>query len=165
MPDVIRSASYRIRYKTCRNLFSWLCGALFLVVGGMSYANDHLHFSPEKRPPAVLFHSYPEPAYSTYAPERHVHRYVVRNTLSLNGPSYALFDNGSMLTGKGSNHRLPLGPTPGNPYPSAPSTLGGVQPGDDLPPDSDEWTFKANPLLNQNHQHERGATFSIRHDF
>lgn len=30
---------------------------------------------------------------------------------------------------------------------------------------SDEWTFKANPLLNLNHSHERGATFSIRHDF
>jgi len=165
MPDVIRSASYRISFKTRRNAFSWLCGAVILMVSGASHANDHLHFSPEKRPPAVLFHSYPEPAYSTYAPERHVHRYVVRNTLPLNGPSYALFDNYSMLAGKGSGHRIQLGPATGNAYPSAPSTLGGVQPGDNLPGDSDEWTFKANPLLNQNHQHERGATFSIRHDF
>jgi hypothetical protein len=160
---VIRSAIHRIRIEARRSSFSWLSGALFLVVCGTSYANDHLHLSPEKRPPAVLFHSYPEPTYSAYAPERHVHRYVVRNALNLSGSLYAMFD-GSMVP-TGSNGRpIRFGPTTGNPY-SPSSTLGGVQPGDDLPADPDEWTFKTNPLLNQNHQHERGVTFSIRHDF
>jgi hypothetical protein len=159
------SPRFQISFSTRRTLFPLFAGALLIMVGSASYANDHLHFSPEKRPPAVLFHSYPEPTYSAYAPERHVHRYVVRNTVNLSGPSYVLFDNYSILPGSGTGRRVQFGAKPGNPYSPAPSTLGGVQPGDDLPPDSDEWTFKANPLLNQNHQHERGATLSIRHDF
>jgi hypothetical protein len=36
---------------------------------------------------------------------------------------------------------------------------------DDITDDDDEWHFQANPQLGVNHEHEKGMTFSVRHDF
>lgn len=167
-----------ITHKTRRNPVKWIAGVLLLLSAGMSFANDHLHIAPERHSPFVLFYSYPVITTVAYAPQRHVHRYVVKNTSQLGNSAYAGADNDRITPGK---QRYRVGHAPGNPY-LAP--LEGVQVGQapalpaygfGLPSDpqsvppvaasDDDWSFRANPLLNLNHAHERGATFSIRHDF
>ena len=160
------------------NPVQWIAGALLFLACGVSFANDHLHITPERHSPFILFYSYPVMTAVAYAPQRHVHRYVVKNTSQSGNPAYAGADNANIPPGK---HRFRVAHAPGNPY-LAP--LDGVQAGQQsalplygfgLPTDpqsvppvaasDDDWSFRANPLLNLNHAHERGATFSIRHDF
>ncbi|WP_321801117.1 hypothetical protein [Caballeronia sp. J97] len=52
------------------------------------------------------------------------------------------------------------------PLPPSPNSVPGpVRPRDDIGSDVDDWHFYANPQLGVNHEHEKGMTFSVRHDF
>jgi hypothetical protein len=163
-------------FVTRRNPACWIAGALLIVMSGSSFANDRVHLTSERHSPFILFYSYPVIAASPYAPQRHVHRYVMKNSMQWVNSAYSLPDNGGIASGK---QRFRVGHAPGNPY-LAP--LDSVQAGQQLglpygfglpsdpqnpPPTaaSDDWSFRADPLVNLNHAHERGATFSIRHDF
>jgi hypothetical protein len=165
---------------TRRNPRRWIAGVLWLLASTAPLANDHTHAIPRSHSPFLLFYSYPLFASQPYAPQRRVHRYVVKSPVQYGNPLYALSDGSGSAPGGQSRFRL--GHAPGNPY-LAP--LNSVQAGSasvppaytfGLPSDppsgpptaasgDDEWSFRANPLLNLNHAHERGATFSIRHDF
>ncbi|MEM5370254.1 hypothetical protein V4C53_30025 [Paraburkholderia azotifigens] len=96
----------------------------------------------------------------------------------MSAAAYGLPEYENIAQGK---QRFRHGHAPGNPYlapldgvqaaqsPALPAYGFGI-PSDaqSIPPTAasdDDWSFRANPLLNLNHAHERGATFSIRHDF
>ncbi|AMV46016.1 hypothetical protein [Paraburkholderia caribensis] len=165
-----------IRLVMRRNPARWIAGALLLLTGASSFANDRIHVTSERHSPFVLFYSYPVIASSPYAPQRHVHRYVMKNSMQWANSAYGLPDNGGIAPGK---QRFRVGHTPGNPYlapldsvqtgqpPGLPYGFGLPSDAQSIPPAaaSDDWSFRADPLLNLNHAHERGATFSIRHDF
>jgi hypothetical protein len=92
--------------------------------------------------------------------------------------AYGPPDSNNIVQGK---QRFRYGNAPGNPYlaplngaqaahsPLPPFGFGLPSDPQSVPPTAasgdDDWSFRANPLLNLNHAHERGATFSIRHDF
>ncbi|MBP0591531.1 hypothetical protein J8I87_17725 [Paraburkholderia sp. LEh10] len=149
------------------NPFRWVAGVVLALSSCTAYANDHARALPIGQPPSILFYSYPPIPSSAYPPQRHLHRYVVASPLHMGNPTYGLYDNYSIAPG----YARRFGQLKGNPGLPRPD---GAQPGHvqgapdyGLTPDSpgDEWSFRANPLVNQNHSHERGATFSIRHDF
>ncbi|WP_346778420.1 hypothetical protein [Paraburkholderia sp. Tr-20389] len=162
-----------------RNPVLWIVGALLLLNGAMSFAKRPVHALPKRHySTSVLFYSYPVAASPAYTPFRHVRRYVVQNAMQWSAVAYGLPDSNNIAQGK---HRFRYGHAPGDPY-LAP--LDGAQAGRSPLPaygfglpsdpqgvpstaasDDDDWSFRANPLLNLNHAHERGATFSIRHDF
>jgi hypothetical protein len=162
-----------------RNPAVWIAGALLLVNSAMSFAKRPVHIqSRTNYSTSVLFYSYPVAASPAYAPFRHVRRYVVQNAMQWSAVAYGLPDSNNIVQGR---QRFHYGNAPGNPYLA---TLDGAQathsplpafglglPSDpqSVPPTAagvdDDWSFRANPLLNLNHAHERGATFSIRHDF
>ncbi|WP_109481109.1 hypothetical protein [Paraburkholderia sp. C35] len=163
---------------TRRKPLMWIAGAILLLASTASFANDHLHVTSEKNSPFILFYSYPIGTPSTYAPQRRVHRFVVKDPGAISNAAFNPSENENIAHGK---RKFRVGNAPGNPY-LAP--LDGVQssqsptlplygfglPSDPqgLPPTAasdDDWSFRANPLYNMNHAHERGATFSIRHDF
>jgi hypothetical protein len=168
----------RIMFIARRSPVHWIAGALLLLASGMSFANDHVHAQAQRHTPFVLFYSYPVAGSSAYMPLRHIHRYVIRNALQMSAFAYGLPGGDSIAQGK---QRFRYGHAPGNPYlapldgaqatqrPALPAYGFGL-PADaqSVPPTAasdDDWSFRANPLLNLNHAHERGATFSIRHDF
>jgi len=174
--SVIISVVYSVLSATRRNLLNWIAGALLLLVSAALFAKavatDHARLLPEREPASILFYSYPQIPSTAYAPQRRLHRYVVASPLHMGTAAYGLYNQYSIAPDYG---RLRFGPRP--------SRLDGLQAGQapdspvyGLSPDgqngssassttSDEWSFRANPLLNLNHSHERGATFSIRHDF
>jgi hypothetical protein len=174
--SVIISVVYWVLSATRRNLRYWIAGALLLLVSGAliakAVATDHAHLLPGREPASILFYSYPQVPSTAYAPQRHLHRYVVASPLHMGTAAYGLYNRYSIAPDNG---RVRFG--------QHPSTLDGLHAGEapgspvyGLTPDpqtdssgssttSDEWSFRANPLLNLNHSHEKGATFSIRHDF
>ncbi|MEM5387366.1 hypothetical protein VSR68_27740 [Paraburkholderia phymatum] len=174
--SVIISVVHQVLFATRRNLPNCIAGALLLLVSGTlfakSAATDHARLLPEREPTSILFYSYPQIPATAYAPQRRLHRYVVASPLHMGAAAYGLYDRYSIAPDYGRFRfgqrlsrldGLQTGQAPGSPDygltadpqngPSGSST------------DSDEWSFRANPLLNLNHSHERGATFSIRHDF
>ncbi len=176
--SVISSVFGWIMSVTHRNPARWIAGALLLLISGTSFANDRVHVTSERDSPFILFYSYPVIASSPYAPQRHVHRYVMKSSMQLANSAYGLPDNRGIAPGK---QRFRVGRAPGNPYLAPLDSLQAGQPPNlpvygfgvpadpqNVPPTAasdDDWSFRANPLLNLNHSHERGATFSIRHDF
>ncbi|MEP9326824.1 hypothetical protein PPMP20_27390 [Paraburkholderia phymatum] len=163
-----------------RNPVLWVAGALLLLHGAMSFARRPFHAPAQRHDSAlILFYSYPVAASPAYAPFHHVRRYAVQTTMQWSAVAYGLPDSHNIAQGR---QRFRHGSAPGNPYlaplegaqaaqSSALPSYGFGLPSDaqSVPPtaasNNDDWSFRANPLLNLNHAHERGATFSIRHDF
>ncbi|MGY6164004.1 hypothetical protein [Paraburkholderia strydomiana] len=157
----------------------WIAGALLLANSAMSFAKRPVYIPSQTHySTSVLFYSYPAAASPAYRPFRHVRRYVVRNAMQWSAVAYGPPDINNIAQDK---QRFHYGNAPGNPYlappdgaqaahsPSPPVGFGLPSDPQSVPPtaasDDDDWSFRANPLLNLNHAHERGATFSIRHDF
>jgi hypothetical protein len=176
---VIISSDYWVLFAVRRNPCLWLAAAALALLCGTSFARaplvkDHARPLGDSRPPSVLFYSYPPIPSTAYAPQRHVHHYVLDNPLHIGGSAFAARGR---VGGASGYERFRYGASVDTPQLPA---LGAAQagPGQGLPAypigadptvgssaDGDDWTFHANPLFNLNHSHERGATFSIRHDF
>ncbi|MEM5435682.1 hypothetical protein [Paraburkholderia diazotrophica] len=173
---MIIAVVYWVLSATRRNPGNWIAGALLLLVSGALFAKavaaDHARLLPERESTAILFYSYPQIPATAYAPQRRLHRYVVESPLHMGTAAYGLYnrysiapDNGRVRFGQRLSglDGLHAGEAPGSPvYGLTPDPQDGSS---GSSTDSDEWSFRANPLLNLNHSHERGATFSIRHDF
>lgn len=157
----------------------WTAGALLLVNSAMSFAKRPVHIPSQTHySTSVLFYSYPVAASPAYTLFRHVRRYVVQNAMQWSAVAYGPPNINNIVQGK---QRFRYGNAPGNPYlapldgaqaahsPLPPFGFGLPSDPQSVPPTAasgdDDWSFRANPLLNLNHAHERGATFSIRHDF
>lgn len=157
----------------------WTAGALLLVNSAMSFARRPVHIPSQTHySTSVLFYSYPVAASPAYTLFRHVRRYVVQNAMQWSAVAYGPPNINNIVQGK---QRFRYGNAPGNPYlapldgaqaahsPLPPFGFGLPSDPQGVPPTAasgdDDWSFRANPLLNLNHAHERGATFSIRHDF
>ncbi|SEK06746.1 hypothetical protein [Paraburkholderia diazotrophica] len=174
--SVIISVVCWVPSATRRNARNWIAGASLLLVSGALFAKavaaDHARLLPEREPTSILFYSYPQIPATAYAPQRRLHRYVVTSPLHMGTAAYGLYnrysiapDYGRLRFGQGLSKLdgLQAGEAPGSPvYGLTPDPQNGSSGSSTA---SDEWSFRANPLLNLNHSHERGATFSIRHDF
>ncbi|EKS66284.1 MULTISPECIES: hypothetical protein [Caballeronia] len=132
------------------------------VVGSFASASEQARLIPNQRVAAnVLF--FPAPAIvstesvSRVGP-RHP-RYAFKGTMdALDAIALSKYERNVHpdLSQLARAYPLPLSPN------SAPVR---VQPRDDITNDTDDWHFSANPQLGVNHEHEKGMTFSVRHDF
>lgn len=174
---MIISAAYRVMSALRRQSYLWLAGVSFALVSTQLSAKDHIRqhvrVSADSRPPSVLFYSYPPVPSTAYAPQRRVRPYALDMPLRIEQPAYAGRERYGATPGYG---RFPYGQITGGAQLSGPSGAQGDQglPAYPLSADpasgsssvtSDDWSFSASPVFNLNHSHERGATFSIRHDF
>ncbi|CAG9220181.1 conserved hypothetical protein [Paraburkholderia sabiae] len=178
---MIVSAAHQVMSALRRHSYLWLAGVSFgLVCAPLSakepvkrHVREHVHARADSRLPAALFYSYPPVPSTAYAPRHHVRPYALNMPLRIDQPGYGRRERYGATPDYG---RFPYGQVTGGAQLSGP---GGTQGDQGLPAyplsadpaagassvTSDDWSFSASPVINLNHSHERGATFSIRHDF
>ncbi|SAK64246.1 hypothetical protein AWB80_02987 [Caballeronia pedi] len=140
----------------------WVAGIVVFLVGSFASANEQTRLIPFQRVAADwLF--FPSPAIVSTAgvhsaKPRHP-RYLFKSTIdALDAITLSRYEK-SIHPDLGQLARL-------SPQPPSPTSVPApMKPRDDLTNGEDEWHFSANPQLGANHEHEKGVTFSVRHDF
>jgi hypothetical protein len=140
----------------------WVAGIMAFVVGSFASASEQTRMITVQRVAAnVLF--FPPPAIVSTEGAHRVGprhpRYVFKATIdALDAVTLSKYDKKAHPDLSQLVRAYPLPPSPDAiPVP--------VRPRDDITGDEDDWHFYANPQLGANHEHEKGVTFSVRHDF
>jgi hypothetical protein len=164
-----------------------IAGALIFLASGTLLADGHGDALPGKETAATLFYSYPEVVVLTQKTRKHQRTYVLRYLSEAGTSLYGPLDDFYVPpVGRGYRYGNPTNGAYSFKPPQASEMLSteSVRPGDPLVASTSlygfglqadaqggasnagsNWRFMANPIFNMNHAHERGAAFSLRHDF